>query len=260
MKLRHTLTAFTAALSLSACATVPQYTSGADYLSRHNDQDVIVSSSGTDASIREIAAVEPDLRFPARIGLARIERGQLVSVPADEAVHWSEAASTLGAEFGQFVPVSPLIADMVDPANYREPRNVVDHIRKGSARQHLDYVIAYEVTDMADTASNELGFADWSILGLFVLPSRDLKAESSASAILLDVRNGYPYLTGSTFADKKGISTFMGQGGREKKLKDKARSIAVQQIAAEFAEGLQDLKRVADGVKLAEARQSPAEN
>lgn len=260
MKFRHTLTAFTAALCLSACATVPQYTSGADYLSRYNDQDAIVSSSGTDASIREIAAVEPDLRFPARIGLARIERGKLMTVPADEAGYWSEAASTLGAEFGQFIPVSPLIAGMVDPEKYREPQNVVDHIRKGSARQHLDYVIAYEVTDMVDRASNELGFADWSILGLFVLPSRDLKAESSASAILLDVRNGYPYLTGSTFADKKGISTFMGQGGREEKLKDKARSVAVQQIAAEFAEGLQDLKLVADGVKLAEARQSLADN
>ena len=250
------------ALCLSACETVPQYTSSADYLERYPAQSTASASalssetlhSETDVAIRKIAAVEPDLRFPARIGLARIERSKLVGVPHDEAESWRAAAENLGPDFGRFVPVSPLVADMVAPKNNDTRITVVNHIRRGAARQHLDYVIAYEVTDTSDSGGNALRLADLTVLGLFVLPSRNLKAEASASAILLDVRNGYPYLTGSTFADKKSISTVIGSWDRRQKLEDKARVVAVSQIAEEFADGLRELKHVADGVKLAESR------
>ena len=269
MSVRSTLETFKStmgvaaiALCLTACETTPQYTSGAEYLQRSATRAPLTSLapssattySETDAAVQKIAAVEPDLRFPARIGLARIERGALVSVPTDEAESWRTAAEDLGPGFGQFIPVSPLIADMVVPQDKTKRITVVNHIRRGAARQHLDYVIAYEVTDTSDSGGNTLRLADLTVLGLFVLPSRDLKAEASASAILLDVRNGYPYLTGSTFADKKSISTVVGSWDRRQKLEDKARNIAVSQIAEEFADGLRDLKHVADGVKLAQAR------
>jgi len=248
--------ALTLTLGLSACATIPQYTSGADYLDRYPVQAASAPSSNTsiDNSIRSIAAVEPDLRFPARIGLARINRRQLVGVPADEAKSWRAAAETLGADFGEFIPVSPLVAEMVSSPALSKQSSVVDHIRRGAARQHLDYVITYEVTDRADSDGNALRLADLTVLGLFVLPSRDLKAEATASAILLDVRNGYPYLTGSTFADKKSLSTVAGKGERKYALRNAARQAAVSNIAEEFAQGLRDLKLVADGVKLAERR------
>ena len=268
MSFKFKLGIIAAALCLTACETTSQYTSGADYLARYPAQSPVeaalhqssyasASASAvtvTDASIRDIAAVEPDLRFPARIGLARIERHNLVGVPHDEAESWRAAGETLGPGFGEFIPVSPLVADMVAPQDNSKRITVVEHIRRGAARQHLDYVIAYEVTDTSDSGGNALRLADLTVLGLFVLPSRDLKAEASASAILLDVRNGYPYLTGSTFADKKSISTVIGSWDREEKLKDKARVVAVSQIAEEFADGLQDLKHVADGIKLAESR------
>ena len=242
-----------ATLTLVGCATVPQYTSGEDYLARYQIPTVSASASETDQIIRQIAAVEPDLRFPARIGLARIERGALVGVPADEAQSWAASAETLGTGFGELIPVSPLVANMVSS----HKTGVVDHIRKGAARQHLDYVIAYEVTDAAASDGNALRLADLTVLGLFILPSRDLKVEATASAILLDVRNGYPYLTGSTFADKKGISTVVGRGDRKDKLRTAARQVAVAQIAEEFADGLKELKLVADGIKLAEAGTHP---
>jgi len=242
---------------ITGCTTTAQYTSGQDYLSRYPTSDMTLSSysSETDADVRAIAAVEPDLRFPARIGLARIgEYGRLTSVPMDEAESWRDAAETLGPSFGAFIPVSPLVANSVSSFDQRKNSPVIDHIRRGAARQHLDYVIAYEVSDLAESDGNALRIADLTVLGLFVLPSRNLKAEATASAILLDVRNGYPYLTGSTFADKEGISTVVGKGDRKEKLKNAARRVAVAQIADEFADGLKDLKHVADGVKLAEAR------
>ena len=259
-----------ATLALPACATTSQHTSGADYLARYNAttsyQTNAITTSSTaqgstpdiDREIKDIASVEPHLQFPARIGLARIERGNLISVPQDEASYWQESGEELGHEFGQFIPVSPLVAEMVGTNKNKFNRNIVNHIRRGAARQHLDYVIAYEVLDKADSKKNTLSVTDLSVLGLFVLPSRDLKIESTANAILLDVRNGYPYLTGSTFADKKGVSTLVGRGDKKDKFKDAARSVAVDKIADEFAMGLKELKLVADGIELAEKRYATA--
>lgn len=257
MKFGHTVLLTTIALTLTACETTSQYTSGQDYLARYSTTAApqLTGQSATDNAVREIAAVEPDLRFPARIGLARIgDYKRLVGVPTDEAQAWRAAAETLGVGFGEFIPVSPLVADMVSAHHKQDHTTVIDHIRRGAARQHLDYVIVYEVSDKTESDGNALRLADLTVLGLFMLPSRDLKAEASASAILLDVRNGYPYLTGSTFADKKGISTVIGKGDRKDKLRNAARQVAVTQIAQEFADGLRELKLVADGVKLAERR------
>jgi len=96
MSLRPTLGLAVIAICLTACETTSQYTSGADYLERYPAQTSlteyapsasaahITGHATTDAAIRNIAAVEPDLRFPARIGLARIDRHNLVGVPHDE--------------------------------------------------------------------------------------------------------------------------------------------------------------------------------
>jgi len=59
---------------------------------------------------------------------------------------WRDAAESLGPSFGTFIPVSPLIANSVSHMDSREKTTVIDHIRRGAARQHLDYVIAYEVS------------------------------------------------------------------------------------------------------------------
>ena len=66
-------------------------------------------------------------------------------------------------------------------------------IRLAGARQHLDAVLIYEVDATADSKNNPLSLADWTIIGAFVLPSQDVKAQGVAQAILLDVRNGYHY-------------------------------------------------------------------
>lgn len=68
---------------LGACATTSQYTSGQAYLATY-DHSAYESSSEIDNEIKQIAAIEPRLAFPARVGLACIQRGKLTSVPADE--------------------------------------------------------------------------------------------------------------------------------------------------------------------------------
>jgi hypothetical protein len=220
---KQTGTAIIAAIgivALAGCASNTQETSGKAYLADYPaGAPAPASASGAtsthtadvDADVRAIAAVEPDLRFPARIGLARIENGRLTAAASDEAAAWVDLAKKLGPEVGEFVPVSPLIADMVDPegdTQYSRNRaaDVVGHIRRGAARQHLDYVLVYEVTATSSHKANALSVADVTILGPLILPSNNVKVEAGANALLLDVRNGYPYGTASAFAEKGSLA------------------------------------------------------
>lgn len=232
---------FAAALvSLTACSHTTQYTSGQNYLDRYDKQATLstltsgsINSGSINQDVRRIAAIEPNLQFPARIGLARIERGQLITIPQDESESWDTAHRRMGPSFGEFIPVSPLITAMVSGPYVKgqnHARNIVDNIRRGSARQHLDYVLIYEVSDTSDKTRNALQVADLSILGLFVLPSRNVKVDSTATAMLIDVRNGYPYGTATAFAERKTVTTAIGSNGRKAKLKDKARIIAVDEL------------------------------
>ena len=236
-----------AIFGLAACSTTTQYTSGKDYLKRYDERGTLhVPSGGSlEADIRNIAAVEPDLEFPVRIGLARIERGRLITIPQDESESWTKLYNRLGPSFGEFVPVSPLIASMVSaPQKANERAQIVNDIRRGSARQHLDYVLIYEVTDSSGQSRNALQLADLSILGLFVFPSRNMKVDSTATAMLIDVRNGYPYGTATAFAERKAITTVIGSNGRKERLKDKARLLAVEELSDEVEEfmfGLRDI-------------------
>jgi hypothetical protein len=236
-----------AAFTLAACSHTTQYTSGQDYLKRYDKSAATMTahSGSIDADIRNIAAIEPDLQFPARIGLARIERGRLITIPQDESESWTKLYNRLGPSFGEFVPVSPLIAAMVSAPHKKNGRaQIVNDIRRGSARQHLDYVLIYEVSDTSDKSRNALQLADLSILGLFVLPSRNMKVDSTATAMLIDVRNGYPYGTATAFAERKTITTAIRANDKKMKLKDKARVVAVEELSDEVEEFMFELRDI----------------
>ena len=229
---------------LSACSHTVQYTSGQDYLAGFTDTPS-TNQTSIDLEVRDIAAIEPNINFPARIGIARIEQGRLITVPADEGENWSEMAKSLGPNYGELIPVSPLIASMVNPnTTSNEIGQVVNHIRRGAARQHLDYILIYEVTDLNHNDGNALQIADLSVLGLFILPSRNVEVKSTASAMLIDVRNGYPYGSASAFADEKSLSTVMSKRGKTRELSDKARIVSVQKLTDSVAEILTELKAV----------------
>jgi len=235
------LTALAAtALTLTACATTSQYSSGQDYVARYQQQsanfpDVAQSSAGLDNDIMRIASVEPMLEFPARVGLARIHKyGQLTHTPVDEARIWQDLAERMGGEHVSFTPVSPVIAGMVSSELPKDQsRNTIAQIRAGAARQHLDYVLIYEITQKDDNSSNALRLADLSVLGLFVLPSRDVEVDITASAMLLDVRNGYPYGTASVFKTKKQVATMAGSSKRRDIIAEQLRTLAVSDLAEE---------------------------
>lgn len=251
------------ALALTGCSYSTQTSSGADYLAGYQHPAYTGSStpsagsssekgdatSHLDQQIREIANIEPALRFPARIGVARVERRQLTAVPPAELVYWGELAERLGPEFGEFAPVSPMIAAMVAPqqgARNTSPAELIADIRRGAARQHLDYVLVYELSGGFTTSDNLLSVADATILGYFILPSRSVRVHGTANAILLDVRNGYPYGTAAAAVDDARITRGSSAHQRGRNGADALRVEAVEDLTGEVEAMITDLRASLD--------------
>lgn len=255
------------ALAMAGCSYAVQTTSGADYLSGYSESGLIEEDK-IDQRVREVAAIEPNLQFPARIGLARIDRGGLSPIPSAEAGAWAAAAERLGPTFGTFVPVNRLIAEIVapqapSPRGRIDPRfqddsvdglrRVVEQIRLGAARQHLDAVLIYQTHYTADTTDNLLSIADWTIIGAFMLPGQSIDATAFASALLVDVRNGYPYGTADTVVDRETIASTWGSDSVSAELGDEARSAAALLLVEDVEQMMLDLKQELDVASAAES-------
>jgi len=259
LNLHHLLAGTALCLALAGCTQHSQTTSGSDYL-RAYAQESASRPAQMSSDVKAAAAVEPLLRFPARIGLARIgptDRWgysiKLTGIPEQEAVAWQGVASSLGPKFGEFVPVSPLIAEMFDDQrNNSSAREVVRKIQLAAARQHLDAVVIYESDGTADTSDNPLSIGNWTLIGAFVLPSQDVKARGVAQAMMIDVRNGYPYGTAQAEAKDTSLTTAFSTGDAKRDLAETVRLAAVQNLAPEVEKMMRNLR-----VELAEKREKP---
>ena len=233
---------------LAACDVTTQTTSGRDWLAAYpKGGSAPAAAGGIDAQVRAVANVEPTLRFPARIGIARLGPSGLRPIPADEAANWTEAAEHLGPGFGTFVPISPMIAAMVelpvdDTTRQSFARRTIDTIRLAAAREHLDAVLVYEVDGTANAHNTGLSIAEWTLIGAFILPTQNVKAVGVAQAMLIDVRNGYPYGTVQSTADDDGLATRVGSSDKGKALEDKVMASAVLKLTGEAETMLRKLK------------------
>ena len=239
---------------LCGCSAYTQASSGQDWLAGYGTARPAGTADDIDARVRQAGAVEPTLHFPARIGIARIgQAAQLVTVPEAEAAAWVSARDRLGGGFGEFVPVSPLVAAMVEPdikagRNDRTAamRHLIDTVRLAAARQHLDAVLLYEVDATTDQKGNPLRFADWTVIGAFIVPSQDVKAVGVAQAMLLDVRNGYPYGQVTSSVDDKAQAAVFYSGEAKTVLSKKVEDAAVVKLASESEGMIRKLKTELD--------------
>ncbi len=186
-----------AALMLAGCGG-PQTSSGADYIASRPEFRPAPGNT-VERAVFDAANVEPNLRFPARFGLARLQGGSLTNIPSEEAAAWLALAAKAGRSYGTFVPISPLIASMADSAESGTERySGVDRICIAAARQHVDAVLIYEATGQATDKVTALSVLDLTIVGAFLIPTRAVGGQAKAYALLVDVRNGYPYGTATS--------------------------------------------------------------
>jgi hypothetical protein len=235
---------------LTACSQTTQYSSGADYVAARGENGPL----DIDADIARIAAVEPDLRVPARIGIAQIVNGQL-SLPDAATADLFAGLAQRHAGMGNFIPVSPLIAAMVtgsDPSAAPErygirPEAIVHDIRLTAARQHLDYVLIYEVGAHSARTGTVFALADVTLIGAALLPTRSIAVAGIGQALFVDVRNGYPYGTAQATADLSGLAHTFGADRREDALRAKAILKTTGALIPEVETMLADLMAQAKG-------------
>ncbi|MDW3205957.1 MAG: hypothetical protein R8L07_10495 [Alphaproteobacteria bacterium] len=259
---------------LSACATYEtQTTSGRTYLEEYPggptplsdrftkdaDGNDVLRPLSVDEEVALAANVEPQLRFPARIGLAYIQNGQLSPVPAGHGAAWLGAAKSLGPEFGQFVPVSPLVAGVAD-SNPREASSLkgrsrlaeaMRSIRLASARQHLDAVLVYESFGQSKNSATPLSALNVTLIGMALVPANLIEGQGFAQAILLDVRNGYTYGNAVAVGDSASLSTYSNTGSAEKTRAEAAAADAVETLTEQVADMMRRLRsELADVAKV----------
>lgn len=244
---------------LCGCGNAVQTSSGRDYLAARPDWVPPASAAGqpvnVDRAVYEAASVDPLLRFPARLGLARIQYGSLTAVPPAEADHWLALAKDLGPVFGEFVPISPLVAELAAGAErLASSRTVIDRIRIGAARQHVDAVLVYEVRGSGHDSATPLSVLDLTIIGAYLVPSRVVNGQAVANAMLVDVRNGYPYGTATSGAEDSSLTPSVGSTNRSFAAAREAEAEAGGKLIGEVRTMLVRLKSELDGRELTRLR------
>ncbi len=218
-------------LILAACSPTIQNTSGEDYIN---------ARPGTiDAEIAQIAAVEPDLRFPARIGIARVVNGRLSSFTGYEADQFGDFISR-NPDYGEFVPISPIVAEMVGSGTHKP--SSISIIRRAAARQHLDYILLYEIGARSRIRNTPFALADVTIIGGAFLPTRNIRVAGIGQAAFIDVRNGYPYGTTTVTEDLSGLARSFFGNQRSKILRDKAELAVTKKLIPDIEKMLKMLK------------------
>lgn len=230
-------------LLLAACASSVQTTSESDTLGGYAAKAAVAKGQAIDPVARQSALSEPALRFPARIGLARLENGVVSPLPQDEAEAWLVMVKDLGPGWGEFVPLSPL--ELAPAGVCCHPPYIattMSGIRRSAARQHLDAVLIYEVVADRGRAAAPYTVASWAPLDSLLALTATGQPAAHAQGVLIDARNGAVYGFASGGADHAQIAA-------SDRVKD-----AVAGLAKETAVMLRDLR-----IELAEARASRAE-
>ena len=200
---------------------------GKEYLSNYTDYDASdINASDLNEEVKIIANIEPSIEFPSRIGLVKLFNGRISNLSPDEVEAWEDARRTMGSKFGEFITVSPMIAEMVyTPRNTNSKSKIKSSeifrkIRLGAARQHLDHVLVYEVFSETKTTKLASSVANWTIVGGYFVPSREIKTTGFANALLIDVRNGYPYGAASASLNATELSASQTYRDRARNLSD----------------------------------------
>jgi len=193
---------------MAACTSTIQTSSGADWLASRG--------TVTDAGIATAAALEPDWFLPANIGVARVVNNRITALPDREAHALGNITLPDGVSI-RLIPISPLIVQNLDIERGTTALRIA---RLAAARQHLDYVLVYDLS----------------------ASGRGIATTGRAEAILLDVRNGYPYGTASAQIKTAGTLRDRASGRyRALRLNDPSALRATQALSADLQGMIGDL-------------------
>ncbi|MEM7469315.1 MAG: hypothetical protein AAF387_20860 [Pseudomonadota bacterium] len=244
-----------ASILISACSRHIQTTSGNDYLAaieRHNGSADDALPESIETRIRKAAAIEPTLRFPIRLGLAKIQHGRVKSIPPDEASVWLALQERLNDDFGKMIPIHPISVNLATGESQSKcdtENNTVNQLRLAGATQHLDAILMYEIKEKDEHRSNMLSVANLTVIGGFLLPTTSVTTDTSAHALLIDVEQGYPYGAIDVGGSNEILATTWGSDSAKKRSRAELHDRIMNELSGEAFEMFRDLR-----IDLAEKR------
>jgi len=201
-----------------------------------------------DELVLRAAQVEPLIRFPARIGVVKIERGEMSGPGSETADAWRQLAESMKGSIGELVPINPLLARATASAvkfpakNFSQLDNTLALARIGAGRQHLDAMIVYQVVGGADSSETLASILDYTIVGSFLIPTHAIEAEAFAVAAIIDVRNGYHYATVTATGQDNDLAVNWSTGSARREATRSAVRDAEINLAKQVDKALSDLK------------------
>jgi hypothetical protein len=106
----------------------------------------------------------------------------------------------------------------------------------------MDVVLIYEVFSETKKTTLPTAVANLTIIGAFVIPSEKVKTVGFGNALLLDVRNGYPYGTVTASASKGWVYAAIGSWEKTHSLEERNRIATALKLIPEVKTMLEELK------------------
>ena len=168
------------------------------------------------------------LRLPAKVVVAQM--GEVA--PRERVLEYLQTERTLFTSV-QAMPGNviehPIHNETVDAARQRQQRQI-ERMRRVATDLGGDYLYVYGGTIDHDTNSNPFSVLDLTIVGAWVAPGKNVRAEAKASGALVDVRSGRVMVLSTAEARKKTLASTASADDAETRLLFKLRDEVVDEL------------------------------
>ena len=185
-------------------------------------------------------SARPALAMPAKVAVAQV--GEVT--PPQELVDQLADHSDL---FGAVMP-APGLFDALPYGYNNQPtaQQVQEHARthvatmqRFAADMGADYLFMYGGTVDTDSRENPLQVLDLTIVGAFVVPSRNVKGLAKASGLLVDVRSGRPVMLVTAQSEKSSLASCSGEDAEERRVIERLRREVIGKLGEQLVQRCQ---------------------
>jgi hypothetical protein len=216
-------------LFCGGCASYTTPSRGADFSTMRESQ--------TDADVAEALAKKPLAKFPASIAIVRIESSGYKSATAQSwgsgkfsivTTHDVESPATFESlqklpQVAGLAPINRLLLPQ-DLQSYRD-------LRQAAGSLHADMLLIYTI----DTVFQQQDLAEpLTLITLGLAPDQKIQVVSTASAALLDTRNGYVYGVCEETEHRSGLTIGWSSDAAVDDARQKTESKAFDKMAGQF--------------------------
>jgi hypothetical protein len=191
----------------------------------------------TDPSIKDVLSKKPLASFPATVAIVRIQDTRYANRTVQTYGNGSYCVvlsrDVEKPELIAQIAKQPLLANL-EPINRLElPENLTsaDDLRAAAAQLHADMLLIYTFDD--DFNDQDLA-AFMTILTIGISPNKSLTVTSTASAVLMDVRNGYIYGGAEATEKKNVIVNCWGEDAAAESVRQQVEGKAFAKLCGEF--------------------------